>query len=190
MFKFFSEKMVLSLSLAANLVLAGLYLLEFKKDVLLFPNSDFEEGTLTNWTPKGEAFLGQPVLTRLVEKRIGKKVNGVGKYSVGTFEKTTKAPGGDRLIGELTSIPFKITGSKILFRMGAGDNTSQTSVQLLVEDRLVLEDRGRAIITNTETMVPVVWEVSKWKGKTARIRILDLSNRGWGHINADDFRMQ
>jgi len=190
MTRFFSEKTFLYVSLLINLVLLVVFLIDSKKAPLLFPNSDFEEGTLANWTPSGEAFLGQPVQTILAEKRKGKRFHGVGKYSVCTYEKTAKRAAGDGPVGELISAPFKITGSRIIFRMGAGNNTSQTSVQLLIDEKPVLEDRGRATITQVEAMVPVVWEVSRWQGKTGRIKILDLSNKGWGHINVDDFRMQ
>lgn len=185
-----SEKKIFVASLVGNLILMGLFLFDLKKGSLLFPNSDFEDGNLKNWTAAGEAFLGQPVKTKVAEKRKGRKFYGVGKYSVGTFEKTEKRQVGDYAKGELLSVPFKITGSRILFKMGGGDNTAQTSVQLLIDDKTVLEERGRGVITQVEAMVPIEWEVSKWKGQMARIKIVDLSSRGWGHINADDFRMR
>jgi hypothetical protein len=37
-------------------------------------------------------------------------------------------------------------------------------------------------------MARVTWDVGEFAGKTARILIEDGSSKGWGHINADDFR--
>ena len=33
----------------------------------------------------------------------------------------------------------------------------------------------------------VSWDLSKWKGSEARIRIVDQATGGWGHIMADHF---
>jgi len=42
---------------------------------------------------------------------------------------------------------------------------------------------------NSEVMRPVVIEVPPaWRGRQARIRIIDNSRESWGHINVDDFR--
>ncbi|HYO75091.1 MAG TPA: hypothetical protein VE010_01405, partial [Thermoanaerobaculia bacterium] len=42
---------------------------------------------------------------------------------------------------------------------------------------------------NSELMRRVSWDVSPFDGANARIRIVDASSGGWGHINADDFRL-
>lgn len=43
---------------------------------------------------------------------------------------------------------------------------------------------------NNETMQRVTWELDRFKGQQGRLRIVDLSNGDWGHINADDFRFE
>ena len=40
----------------------------------------------------------------------------------------------------------------------------------------------------TETMERVVWDVSKFRGQTAMIRVVDASTVLWAHINVDDFQ--
>jgi hypothetical protein len=47
----------------------------------------------------------------------------------------------------------------------------------------------RATGQNSEVMRRVSWDLSRYAGGSARIRIVDQSSGGWGHINADDFRL-
>ena len=39
-----------------------------------------------------------------------------------------------------------------------------------------------------EWMRRVTWDISSYKGKLARIRLVDTSSGSWGHINFDDLR--
>jgi fructan beta-fructosidase len=36
----------------------------------------------------------------------------------------------------------------------------------------------------------VIWDVSKWKGRSVRFQVVDHKTAGWGHLNADDFSVQ
>lgn len=159
---------------------------------LLFANSDFEMGNLTNWTAKGNAFDFQPTKgdNPIARGRRGHSSKHQGQFWIGTFEKyqgqAKQSPGGrqgDRPKGTLTSIPFKITGDKIAFLVGGGESKGREMVSLLVDGKPVLN----AIGERHETLKPVVWDVSSYKGKNARILIKDLHTGGWGHINADNF---
>jgi microsomal dipeptidase-like Zn-dependent dipeptidase len=47
----------------------------------------------------------------------------------------------------------------------------------------------RATGQNSEVLRRVSWDLTRFAGITVRIRIVDNSSGGWGHINADDFRL-
>ena len=158
---------------------------------LLFENSNFEQGNLTNWTAEGTAFQYQPVRDDNVYARTkAVKANYQGSYWIGTFEKYTGAPGtepgsrqGDRPTGTLTSVTFTVRCDQIRFLIGGGKDPENTCVQLLVGDQVVRSAAGN----NRETMASVSWDVSDLLGKEARVRIVDNKTGGWGHINADAF---
>lgn len=159
---------------------------------LLFPNSDFELGDLTNWNASGNAFDFQPTKgDNPTARRRGQPSNHQGDYWIGTYEKYQGAAGqqpgqiqGDRPTGTLTSIPFTVAGDAISFLIGGGNRLDSVYVGLMVAGREVLTATGN----NHESMTRVIWDVSAYRGQEARIVIVDNSNRGWGHINADDFR--
>ena len=158
---------------------------------LLFENSNFEKGDLTNWTAEGTAFSNQPVKDDNVYARTkAVKANYEGSYWIGTFEHYTGAAGtepgdrqGDRPTGTLTSVAFTVRCDQIRFLIGGGKDPENTCVQLLVGDRVVRTTAGN----NRETMASVKWDVGDFLGKEPRIRIVDNKTGGWGHINADAF---
>ncbi len=160
---------------------------------ILFENSDFEMGDLTNWTAEGDAFDFQPTKgdNPTARGRVTQPSQHQGEFWIGTFEKyqgkaKQKLGGrqGDRPKGTLTSIPFEITGDQIAFLVGGGKHKDREMVSLLVDGEAALNATGKG----NETLKPVVWDVSAYKGKEAQIIIKDAHTGGWGHINADDFR--
>ena len=161
---------------------------------LLFANSDFENGDLTNWTASGTAFLYQPTKgDNPTARRRNQPSNHQGEFWIGTYEKYQGAdaqkPGQvqrDKPTGTLTSIPFQIEGERITFHIGGGKRPKSVYVALLVDDREVLKASGN----NSESMKRHVWDVSSYQGKTARVLICDQCGTGWGHINADNFRYE
>ena len=155
----------------------------------LFPNSDFEMGDLGNWYAEGDAFAAQPTKgdNVAVRKKNTKRAAPQGEYWIGTHERyqgkegeTAGAVQEDAPKGVLYSVPFKITGKAIAFRLGGG---SECSVKLLVDGRLIHTAQGH----DQEEMRFVVWNVSRFPKRMAEIRIEDNSDRAWGHINVDDF---
>lgn len=100
----------------------------------------------------------------------------VGKQLVNTYY-----PDGDGLTGTLTSPEFKIKKSRIAFMIGGGDIKEKVCLNLKIGGKIVLNATGR----NEEQLSPVVWDVKKYKGKTAVIEIVDNETGGWGHINVD-----
>ena len=125
-------------------------------------------------------------------RRRGQPSKHQGKYWIGGYEKYQGKPGqkpgtvqGDGPQGTLTSPPFTIPSGTLNFLIGGG-GSFRTRVELIVSGKRVLHASGR----NTETMRRVEWDLSPYAGKTGRIRIVDKSSGGWGHINVDDFRFK
>lgn len=159
---------------------------------LLFPNSDFENGNLDNWTASGTAFDYQPTKGDNPTARKGRQPsNHQGDFWIGTYEKYQGVPGqqpgktqGDKPTGTLTSIPFQLSEDCISFLIGGGRRLDSVYVALIVDGSEVLKATGN----NNESMRRHTWDVTPYKGKEARIVISDQFSGGWGHINADDFR--
>lgn len=160
---------------------------------LLFENSDFEKGDLTNWTAAGDAFNFQPTKgdNPTVRGRKSQPSQHQGEFWIGTFEnyqgKAGQRPGrtqGDKPMGTLTSVPFEIKADKITFLVGGGKHKEREMVSLVVDGQTVMTATGKG----HETLKPVTWDVSAYKGQTAQIVIKDEHKGGWGHINVDDFR--
>lgn len=155
----------------------------------LFPNSDFEAGTLVNWSATGAAFTRQPTLGDNTAVRGNVSCAKQGNYWIGTFENydgVTGNPGdtrGDGPTGTLTSEEFTISKRYITFRMGGGNLPGQTGAKLLCEG----QEHAMGTGVNTEAMFPMTFDAGTLLGKTARVVIFDQASGGWGHINADDF---
>ncbi len=174
---------LLALAIFSNYSLAAVFTL------------DFEQGDLRGWQQTGNAFHFQPVLDDNPTARgRGQPSRHQGRYWIGTYEKyqgRDQKPGaiqGDEPTGTLTSANFKIPGGSLNFLIGGGGHY-QTRVELLIIDPIegairVLYATGH----NHETMQRTRWDLSKYAGKTGRIRIVDEAAGSWGHINADDFR--
>ena len=183
-----------SLALSGVILFSILISFHYPWQKPLFPNADFEKGDLTNWGVQGKAFKNQPTYEDNPFYRLRGTANLQGKFWVGTFENRPKPPSpkgagqGDEVMGRLESVDFTIARNRICFLMGGGNNTAKTGVGLLVEGTQVLFEPARGILIGSEKMSRVTWDVSKWKGKKARIVIADESTAGWGHVNADDFR--
>ncbi|MCD4720306.1 MAG: hypothetical protein K8S13_10690 [Desulfobacula sp.] len=161
---------------------------------LLFKNSDFENGDLTNWTADGDAFEYQPTKgDNPTARRRNQPSRHQGEYWIGTFEKYNGNPElrpgqtqGDRPTGTLTSVSFVVSRDQIVFLIGGGKHSDKEYAALVVDGKEVMKTTGN----RKETMHEVVWDVRKFAGKQAQIVIKDLHHSGWGHINADDFRYE
>jgi sucrose-6-phosphate hydrolase SacC (GH32 family) len=157
---------------------------------LLFPNSDFESGTLEGWTVQGDAFKVQPTKGDNTQARNREPANQQGTWWIGGYERYNGIEGspgatmGDAPTGTLTSREFVIKQPYITFRIGAGHLPGQVGVRLLVDGKQIELSTG----IDDETMVLHSSEVGEYVGKVARLQIFDDAKGGWGHINADDFR--
>ena len=91
---------------------------------------------------------------------------------------------GDGSQGTLTSPEFQIVGPQITFLIGGGSNVTETRAELLINGSILLKAAGE----NMEVMVRKSWNTTEYVGQTARLRLVDNTSGGWGHINFDDFR--
>ena len=152
---------------------------------------DFETGDLRGWTSTGEAFAFQPTYQdNPTARHRGQPSQHQGDYWIGGYEKRQQPydpPGriqGDGPQGTLTSEPFIISYPGIQFLIGGGCDITKVRVELVVDGRVVRSSTGAC----HESMHTESWDVSRFIGKTARIRLIDYSSGGWGHINFDDVR--
>ena len=144
---------------------------------------DFEDGTLQGWTVTGD--LGkQPSSTD--NDRWQGNFNKHGKYFIGTYENGDKVAG-DQVTGELRSPLFVIDADLLGLLVGGGDQANATYVALC--DAEGDKELMKACGQNAEAMADIVWDVSKLKGKTVYLKVVDRAPGGWGHINVDFVRM-
>ncbi len=155
---------------------------------------DFETGDLRGWTASGNAFATQPTLGDNSRARGAQPAGQQGDFWVGTFEnhpRGSREPGGvqgDRPQGTLVSTPFNVPRGTLSFLIGGG-SAFETRVELRVLDPIEGAIRvAFASGNDTETMRRETWELQRWVGQQAQIRIIDESSGPWGHINVDDFR--
>ncbi|UCD00086.1 MAG: PASTA domain-containing protein [Phycisphaerales bacterium] len=160
---------------------------------------DFESGDLLGWEKTGAAFDHQPTLgDNCAARGRGEPSNHQGTYWIGTFERfqghSDQKAGdvqGDEPQGTLTSPPFTLPAGTLSFLIGGGAHL-ETRVELVILDNM-RQEQGRACYEtgkNTETMERVTWDLRLLAGRLGRIRIVDESSDGWGHINVDDLQLE
>ncbi|MHC5061608.1 MAG: GH32 C-terminal domain-containing protein [Planctomycetota bacterium] len=142
-----------------------------KADELLI--ADFEGADYGGWEATGDAFGTSP---RWRETEYMKEIRGFEGKGLAT---SYQAGGGPR--GTLTSPEFTIDRDHIVFLISGGENKRRTSMNLLVDGKVVRRVAGR----ENNTLDWENWDVSEFKGKTARIKIIDSRGGEWGYISVD-----
>jgi non-lysosomal glucosylceramidase len=144
---------------------------------------DFETG-LQGWHVVSGNLGPQP--TDASDDRWGGDFGKQGTWFIGTCE----LPDGsfdDGRTGELRSPTFIIRSGSIRLLVGGGGVQPDATYVALVRasnNQELKRSWGR----NRESMLPVVWDVSEYRGVSAYIAIVDRATGGWGHINVDDIR--
>lgn len=112
--------------------------------------------------------------------------NKQGDWFLFTGNRKTQTRGDDSQIGIIESPTFVLKGAKISFLVGGGNGDS-TYVALYDSDGKQLR---KASGSNGPAMRRVVWNMSDSIGKRVKVRIVDQSAGGWGHVSFDDFSCQ
>jgi putative membrane-bound dehydrogenase-like protein len=144
-------------------------------------NTDFETGDLRDWTSEDAAFARQPVRGDLSAARQREPSRHRGDYWIGGYELA-----GDGPHGELLSAPFKVTKPWASFLVGGGAGEG-TAVELVRDGEP--QSFFRCTGANFESMQPIAVDLHAELGAAIRIRLVDDSSDGWGHLNFDDFRV-
>lgn len=135
--------------------------------------ADFEHGIPEGWTTTGTAF-SQATGTASGQSQVsGWLGNG--------YLSSWGAKGGDGATGTMTSTTFTIDHSSLAFMIAGGNHTDQEAVQLVVGGQVVATATGN----NSEQFSWVDWDVSKWAGQQAQLKVVDSLNAGWAHVMVD-----
>jgi hypothetical protein len=152
---------------------------------LLFPNSDFEKGTLSGWKAVGGAFARGPVAGAPAEFK--HLPGNQDRHWVSSFYRAGGNGGlalqGDEATGRLMSTPFTIDGREIGFQLAGGRDAANLYVALEVGGAEVERATGR----RSDHMRSIRWNVDAHRGRNARIVVMDGNSERWGRISADAF---
>ena len=136
----------------------------------------FEGDGFGSWKEQGSAFGKAPV-PGIVD---GMKSEFSG-YSGESL--LCSAHGGDAALGRLTSPEFTLPENHLLFLLAGGKQPGKIAVQLVIDGKVEKEVTGNGSL-RCET---VAWDVSAWKGKKAKLVVIDDSKEPGGFIAVDHF---
>lgn len=138
-----------------------------------FPDSNLSIGFARK---AGKAYIGSPSKGTAPNQQ---SVSGfAGKQLLNSFDK-----GGDGLVGIIQSPEFNIEKRYLKFLVGGGNQTDRTSVNLVIDGKIVQTAAGN----QSEILNEVVWDLKLFQGKKAILKVIDLDVYPWGHILADQF---
>lgn len=135
---------------------------------------DFENG-LSGWQMEGDAFAESPAEGHLENQ--GAILNKEGRMFLNSFHNR------DAGKGRAVSPEFTISNTFINFLIGGGNHPGSEHIDLLIDGRAVRSSTG----INTETLTWTGWDVTPYRGKKARIALVDAFEGDFGHIMADHF---
>lgn len=133
---------------------------------------DFESGDLDGWETKGAAMD----VTSGSKRGQGRVHQANGRFYLTSFH----ARLGDGATGSALSPPFTLDRAMLGLHVGGGF-LDDTRVELLVGDAVEFTALG----SNSEVLEEVAWDVSAYRGKEARLRVIDGERGGWGHVMLD-----
>ncbi len=146
----------------------------------------FETGTLDGWSiSAGQA--GHPVSDRgSLPRHRGKPFNQEGKFHLSTVQ--TSDGFSDQQQVSFQSPRFIIHGDRASFLSSGGFDPKTLYVGMFDADsnELLLNAGG----PKGPQMKRTTWDVSKLKGKTVFLRVVDQNVGGWGHLTFDDFSVE
>jgi len=139
--------------------------------------ADFEGTNYGAWKATGAAFGDAPARGTLANQQ---KVSGFsGQGLVNTYLK------GDNSTGTLTSPEFKIERRYLNFLIGGGHRPGEAGLNLLLDGKTARSATGN----DDEKLDWATWDVPEFKGRSARLEIVDKATGGWGHVNVDEITL-
>jgi len=143
---------------------------------------DFESDDYGDWQVEGTAFGSSPQSQGTTPKYQGDlRANGERWVNSHNVRDGKDVRSGDQHTGTLTSPEFKIQHVSICFLVGGGAHKGKTCVNLLVDGEVVRSQTGR----NNNRMHQAVFDVAEFRGKMARLQVVDRERGGWGNIGVD-----
>ena len=142
----------------------------YTEDIVI---TDFEGSDFGDWTVEGTAFGSKPAFGNVGRQTGVKGFNGKGLAN--SFH------GDDQAKGSLTSKEFEITKDYIHFKIAGGNDLKKTSINLMVEGKIVRQAAG----IKQDLLIEKRWDVKALKGKTAIIKIIDDKEEDWAYISVD-----
>lgn len=142
-----------------------------KPDIVI---ADFEGATYGAWMLEGNAFGKGPSR----RNHLGQEP--IGGYKGYGFVNSYNKEGGDAR-GILTSPKFKIERNYINFLIGGGNN-KDTYIELVIDGKSMIKSSP---VYDTNQLYPMSWNVEKYWGKDAQIRIVDYQRGVSGYILID-----
>jgi len=137
------------------------------------PITDIRGNSYGEWVTSGDAFKPGPATSDLL---VPLQIVGARSASVICSEIS-----GDQPQGTLASPEFKIERDYISFLIAGGDYERSTCLDLVVDGKVVRSATGR----RSDVLSPQSWDARAWRGKNARIVVVDTASGDWGHINVD-----
>lgn len=134
---------------------------------------DFEDHDLEGWELRGSSL-------RRTSSGPGRGQRGVQGVVGRRYLSSYHPRRGDAPTGTALSPPFEIDRSYLGLRVGGGFS-ERTRVDLMVDGDVIRTALG----LDREVLYEVAWDVSRHRGKLARVRVVDEGRKGWGHIMLD-----
>ncbi len=142
----------------------------------------FEAGDLEKWRLV-EGKLDPVTNRKQLPNHPGQPFNKQGEFFLFTGNHRDQQRGNDSLTGVLESPVFVLKGDRMSFLVGGGSG-KDTYVALC-------DDQGRELMKahgkNGPALHRVTWNVAPHRGSRLKLRLVDRSQGGWGHVTFDDF---
>ena len=139
---------------------------------------DFEDGSYRGWQLRGQAFGLGPAGGPSGNQGLAGPYR--GRYLASSYVR------GDRATGSLLSPPFSIDQPWLSYRIGGGRDEARLALRLLVDG---VGEVHRATGRRSHLMERRWLDVSKYRGQTMRLELLDQASGGWGHLLFDDLQL-
>jgi quinoprotein glucose dehydrogenase len=142
----------------------------FAADIII---ADFEGPDFADWFLEGGAFGAGPATGPVGRQDAAKGIQGKGYAN--SFH------GDDLATGTLTSPPFPLSKSHLIFSLAGGDHKGQTCLKLIVGGKVVRS----AAAHRKNDFQRYFWDLAEFAGQEAVIQIVDSHTGSWGCIAVD-----